>query len=173
MRIAVSSSGQDLNSEIDPRFGRCSYFLIIETSDLSFEVHRNASATLSGGAGIQAAQLVGSLGAEAVITGNCGPNAVQALSAAGLKLYLGQSGSVEAVVKKFIDGKLSPSHEPNTAEFSGMGMQSPGFKFQPGTGRRMGGGRSMGGGRGMGGSRGQGGGRGMGAGQGMNRSPGK
>jgi len=151
MRIAVSSNGRDLDAEIDPRFGRCTYFLIIETNDLSIEVHRNSSATLGGGAGIQAAQLVASLGAEAVITGNCGPNAVQALSAAGLKLYLGQSGSVKEAAKKFIDGKLSPSNEPNTAEFSGMGMQRPGFNFQPGMGRRMGGGRGMGGGRRMGG----------------------
>ncbi len=73
MRIAISSVGKELDSNLDPRFGRCSYFLIIETDDLSFEVFENENAALGGGAGIQSAQFVASKGAQAVITGNCGP----------------------------------------------------------------------------------------------------
>jgi len=68
MKIAVSSSGKDLDSHVDPRFGRCACFVIVETDDMSFEAFDNASISLGGGAGIQAAQFVASKGAKAVIT---------------------------------------------------------------------------------------------------------
>ena len=71
MKIAVSSSGKGLDSQIDSRFGRCAYFLIVETDDMSFEVFDNESSALGGGAGIQSAQFVASKGVKAVITGNC------------------------------------------------------------------------------------------------------
>jgi len=109
MRVAVSSSDENLDSQIDPRFGRCQYFLIVETDDLSCEVFKNTSAVLGGGAGIQSAQFVASKGARAVITGNCGPNAVQALSAAGLEIYLGQFGTVIDAVKKVGTIRISGS----------------------------------------------------------------
>ena len=80
MIIAVSTYGKDLNSQLDPRFGRCSYFLVVNPDDMSFEVFKNESAVLGGGAGIQSAQLLASKGVDTVITGNCGPNAVQTLS---------------------------------------------------------------------------------------------
>jgi len=79
MRVAVSSTGNKLDSQIDPRFGRCTYFLIIETDDMSFEVVNNENIALGGGAGIQSAQFVASKGVSAVLTGNCGPNAVRTL----------------------------------------------------------------------------------------------
>ena len=106
MKIAVSSSGKDLDSQIDPRFGRCGYFLIVETDDMSFDAFENESGALSGGAGIQSAQFVSSKGVKAVITGNCGPNAGQTLSAAGVELYLGNSGTVMEAIKKFKSGNL-------------------------------------------------------------------
>jgi predicted Fe-Mo cluster-binding NifX family protein len=89
MKIAVSSSGKNLESPIDSRFGRCAYFLIIETDDMSFDFFDNENIALGGGAGIQSAQFVASRGAKAVITGNCGPNATQTLSAAGVELFVG------------------------------------------------------------------------------------
>lgn len=85
MKIAVSSSGKDLDSQVDPRFGRCAYFVIVETDSMSFESFDNENIALGGGAGIQSAQFVASKGAGAVITGNCGPNAVQTLSASRVK----------------------------------------------------------------------------------------
>ena len=94
MKIAVSSSGKDLDSQVDPRFGRCTYFVIVETDNMSFEAFDNENIALGGGAGIQSAQFVASKGAEAVITGNCGPNAVQTLSASRVKVFVGQSGTV-------------------------------------------------------------------------------
>ncbi len=127
MKVAVSSRGQDLNSPIDPRFGRCAYFLVVDTDDMSFKVFDNQSAALGGGAGIQSAQFVVSKGARAVITGNCGPNAVKAFSAAGTDVYLGNNGTVQEAVQKLKNGRLTPAAkidvpEPiRSARESGMG----------------------------------------------------
>jgi predicted Fe-Mo cluster-binding NifX family protein len=133
MRIAVSSSGQDLDAPVDPRFGRCAFFIIVNPEDLSFESHDNASIALGGGAGIQAAQFVSSKGAEVVITGNCGPNAIRTLKAAGVQVVLGQTGTVRQVVERYRDGNLSGATEANVPDHFGMG------------GSGLGGGRCMGG----------------------------
>ena len=106
MKIAVSSSGNDLDSQIDPRFGRCTYFIIVETDDMSFEVFENKSMALGGGAGIQSAQFVASNGARTIITGNLGPNAVKALSAAGVEVFAGQSGSVREAIERYRSGDI-------------------------------------------------------------------
>ncbi len=58
MKIAVSATGNNLNSEINPRFGRCEYFIIVETDDMSFEAYENENNELSSGAGIQSASFV-------------------------------------------------------------------------------------------------------------------
>ena len=88
MKIAVSSCGIFLDSPIDPRFGRCDYFVIVDTTDMSFEVFDNDSVALTQGAGVQSAQFVVSKGAQAVITGNIGPNSIRALSAVGVEVVL-------------------------------------------------------------------------------------
>ncbi|MBW1841925.1 MAG: NifB/NifX family molybdenum-iron cluster-binding protein [Deltaproteobacteria bacterium] len=163
MKVAISASGNDLNSLIDPRFGRCPYFLFVETDDMSCEVLDNESRALGGGAGIQSAQFVASKGAKAVITGHCGPNAVDTLSAAGIELFLGNTGTVRETLEKFKKGKLSTATEANAPEYSGLKNMPAGS----GMGRGVGGGRGMGG-RGLGGGgRGMGGGRGLGSGRKM------
>ena len=148
MKIAVSSSGKDLDSLIDPRFGRCAYFLLVETDDMSFEVFDNQSIASGGGAGIQSAQFISSKGAKAVITGNCGPNAVQTLAAAGIEVFLENTGIVRKVLQKFKDGELTSTNTANASEYSGLGDRTS-------SGRGMG----MGGQRGMGGRGGSGAGR--------------
>ena len=153
MKVAVSSNGEDLNAQLDPRFGRCAYFLVVNPDDMSFEAFNNQSAAQGGGAGIQAAQFLASKGVEAVITGNCGPNAVQTLSAAGIELFGGQAGTVREVVERFKNGHLKPTNEATVDSHFGMNAQAG-----LGRGGGMGGGRGMG--RGMGGGRGTG--RGMG-----------
>ena len=124
MRMAVSSTGNNLDSQIDPRFGRCSYFLIIETDDMSFEVVNNENIALGGGAGIQAAQSVIEAGAEAVIARRVGPNAFQVLAAAGVKVYESGAASVEEAVAALKTGKLTavgaptgPSHAGSRGRF--------------------------------------------------------
>ena len=156
MKIAVSSSGMDLDSHVDPRFGRCACFVIVETDDMSFEAFDNGSMALGGGAGIQAAQFVASKGAKAVITGNVGPNAVRTLSAAGVEVFVGQSGPIREVVERYTMGKMNSTSTANVADHYGMGSGA-------GMGRGMGMGRGGGMGRGMGMGGGMGLGRGMGS----------
>lgn len=79
MKIAVSSCGIFLDSPIDPRFGRCDYFVIVDAIDMSFEVFDNDSEGLTQGAGVQSAKFVVSKGAQVVITGHIGLNAIRAL----------------------------------------------------------------------------------------------
>jgi predicted Fe-Mo cluster-binding NifX family protein len=157
MKVSVSSNGEDLNAQLDPRFGRCAYFLVVDPDNMSFEAFENKSAVQGGGAGIQAAQFLASKGVEAVITGNCGPNAVQTLSAAGVELFVGQAGTIKEVVARFKNGHLKPTSEATVDDHFGMDSQQ-------GLGR----GGGMGGGRGMG--RGMGGGRGAGLGMGISGS---
>ena len=133
MKIAVSATGNNLDSAIDPRFGRCAYFLVVDTENMSLEAFSNESSALGGGAGIQSAQFVSSKGAQVLITGNCGPNAVQALSAAGVKVVLGQSGTVREATERFKRGELNASSAANVGTHSGMG-----------DGRGKGGGRAAG-----------------------------
>ena len=168
MKVAVSSSGRDLDSQIDPRFGRCAYFLIVDTLDMSLEVFENENMALSGGAGISSAQFLVSKGVRAVLTGNCGPNAVRALSAAGVELFVGQAGTVRQAIERYKNGDLRPATEANVADHYGMGLTgSVGDARAQAEGGRMGMSRGMGMGRGMGRGRRMGGGRGMGRGMGM------
>jgi predicted Fe-Mo cluster-binding NifX family protein len=118
MKIAVTSTGKNPDSDVDPRFGRAAYFIIAETETMDFSVIENDQT--SGGAGIGAASLVIDAGAEAVLTGNCGPNAQQTLSAAGVTLYTGVSGKVTEAIELFKTGKLAPAKGPNVQSHFGM-----------------------------------------------------
>ncbi len=146
MKIAVSSTGPTLEDNVDPRFGRCAYFIIVNPATMEFEALPNTNAELAGGAGIQSATLVMEKGATVILTGSCGPNAVQVLKQGSVHVVTGVSGIVTQVVQQYTAGSLKTS---NTALAAG--------RFSGGGGRGMGGG----GGRGMGG----GGGRGMGGGR--------
>jgi len=126
MKVAVSATGNHLDSPIDPRFGRCAYFLIVDTEDMSFEAFPNEGGTLGGGAGIQSAQFVSSKGAQVAITGNCGPNAVNTLSAAGIKVILGQGGTAKEAIERFKRGELRAVSEANVGAHYGMGGRGGG-----------------------------------------------
>ena len=149
MKIAVSSSGKTLDSSLDPRFGRCAWFLVIDPADMRYEAFDNQSAAQSSGAGIQAAQFLAEKNVSAVITGHVGPNAVQTLSAAGIEIFAQQQGTIREVVERYNNNALKPTTQSTVGRHFGMG------------GRGMG----QSGGRGSG----QGAGRGMGRGGGMRR----
>ena len=119
MKIGISSTGADLDAQIDPRFGRCSYFLVVDSETMSFESISNESAMASGGAGIQAAQTVVKAGVQLIITGNVGPNAFQTLSAAGIKVFTG-SGSVKEAVEQYKKGKLKEIETASVGSHFGM-----------------------------------------------------
>ena len=173
MKTAVTASGPTLDANVDPRFGRCAYFVIVDPDTLEFEAIENSNAALGGGAGIQSGQLMAGKGVQFVLTGNCGPNAHATLSAAGIGVIPGCSGTVRDAVEQFKAGQLSPASEPNVASHSGMaGGPSPSpDQSGPGGPAPMGGG-GMGPGRGAGGGGGRGMGQGMGRGRGQGRGQG-
>ena len=176
MRIAISATGPSMDAQVDPRFGRCQCFLIVNTDDMSFEAIENPNSALGGGAGIQSAQLMAGNGVQSVLTGNCGPNAYQTLSAAGINVIVGCGGSVADVVAQFKAGQLGEAAgEPNVASHFGASGSPPANQSPPtplqapmtGGGAGMGRGMGQGGGAGMGRGMGQGGGAGMGRGMGQ------
>ncbi|MHA3964484.1 MAG: NifB/NifX family molybdenum-iron cluster-binding protein [Candidatus Thorarchaeota archaeon SMTZ1-45] len=143
-KICVTASAPDLDAEIDPRFGRCAYFLIVDSETMRFEAISNSSAKAAGGAGIGAAQTVASQGVDAVITGSVGPNAYPALQNANIRILTGASGSVRKAVEDFNRGNLTTLTTPGQSYTAWGGQMGVGG----GWGRRGGGGRRGGRGRG-------------------------
>lgn len=138
MKICITSAGPGLDSEMDPRFGRCQYFLFIDSDTNAFEAVENPNLSASGGAGIQSAQLVSNKGVEVLITGQVGPNAFTTLQAAGIKILVGASGKVQEVLEKYQKGQISSSAQgPTVQAHFGMGKGG-------GMGRGMGRGLAMG-----------------------------
>ncbi len=121
MLIAISSTGSGLDSEVDPRFGRCDFLLLVDTGDMTFTVVENGNAARSGGAGIQVAKVAAQKGVKAVLTGHCGPNAHEALTAAGIDVFTDCSGTVREAVERFKAGGYQKSLVPDAAGQSGMG----------------------------------------------------
>jgi predicted Fe-Mo cluster-binding NifX family protein len=121
MKIAVSATGKDLNCQIDPRFGRCQYFIFVDPETMEFEAFDNAGSTAMGGAGVQAAQLIVQKEAKALITGNLGPNAASALSASGIKVYLVPSGTINDVITSYKSGSLREASGATVPPHFGMG----------------------------------------------------
>lgn len=148
MRIVVTASGPNLDSPVDPRFGRCQYFIFVDSDSLQFEAIENENVMASGGAGIQSAQFVAQKGAEAIVTGNLGPNASTTIQASGLKVYLGARGTVRETVQMFKNGQLQEACGPSVQAHAGMGQQPETVASPIGSGSGMGVGMGMG--RGMG-----------------------
>jgi predicted Fe-Mo cluster-binding NifX family protein len=122
MKICVSAVANSLDAQVDPRFGRCSYFIIVDSETMQFEAVPNVASGIVGGAGIQAAQTIASKGAQVLITGNVGPNAFQALIAAGIKIVTSAFGIVREVVEKYKRGELRETSTSTVRGHFGMGM---------------------------------------------------
>ena len=120
MKICVTSEGGNLDSKVDPRFGRCRNFIIVESDSLEFEAIANPNIESMGGAGIQSAQLVASKKVKAVVTGNVGPNAFQTLQAAGIQVFTGASGTVKETVEKYKKGEFNAVSGPSVSSHFGM-----------------------------------------------------
>jgi len=121
LRICVTASGNNLDAQLDPRFGRCAYLVIVDSETLQFEAVPNLASGATGGAGIQAAQTIANKGVKALVTGNVGPNAFQALSAAGIDVITGASGTVKEAVEKFRKGELRKTDAPTVGDHFGAG----------------------------------------------------
>jgi predicted Fe-Mo cluster-binding NifX family protein len=154
MRIAVSASAPSFDAPIDERFGRCPFFLLVDSDESGFEVVENPNTNLGHGAGIQAARLLVERGVSVVLTGRCGPNACDTLAAGRIELITGSSGTVRQVLEKFTSGRdrsaaveseSSPPASETGADFV-KAADDVGRGRGRGMGRRKG--RGMGGGPG-------------------------
>lgn len=156
MKVAICSSGNSLDSTVDPRFGRCPCFAVVDPETMETTFVTNPGAGMGQGAGIQAAQAIAATGATSVIAGNMGPNAFAALSAAGIRMFTAVLGTVRTVLDQYLAGSLAEITGATVAAHSGMGagpQAGPGQGFGPGRG--MGRGRGTGRGRGACGRRGR------------------
>ena len=155
MKVCVTAGASGLDAPMDPRFGRCPFFVIVDTESMSENSIANTNVDAASGAGIQAAQDIAREGASALITGNVGPNAMQTLTAANIDVYQYQgAGSVREVVEKFKRGELVKITGASVPGHAGTG---PGGGQGAGRGRGGAGRGRGGGGHGMGRGGGQGG----------------
>ena len=147
MKVCVTAAASGIDAPMDPRFGRCPFFVVIDLDSMSEISIPNANVNAASGAGIQAAQEVAKQGVSALITGNIGPNAMQTLSAAKIDVYQHQGGiAVRAALEAFQRGDLSKIEAPSVSAHAGMGQgRGPG----QGMGRTKGG-RGQGQGQGAG-----------------------
>jgi predicted Fe-Mo cluster-binding NifX family protein len=120
MKVAVTAREKDLNSAIDPRFGRCFYFMLVDLKSNETEIIDNLGEDVSGGAGIQTAQKLVKKNIEAVITGSVGPNAMEILQAAGIKVYQAVESNVKENLTKFQAGELNLITTPNADKKAGL-----------------------------------------------------
>jgi len=148
MKISVSARGESLDSEVDPRFGRTAGFVLFDSESGSAEYLDNSAQQDSAkGTGVKAAQLIAKAGAEALITGQLGPNAAQFLRKSGIKIYACSGGTVREAIQTLQENGLEElgddDIEPGPGKMGGRGMGGGGRGRGPSQG-----GRGMGGGRG-------------------------
>ncbi|KAA0005353.1 MAG: dinitrogenase iron-molybdenum cofactor biosynthesis protein [Thermoplasmata archaeon] len=119
MKIGITSTGKDLSATVDPRFGRCPYFIVIDLDSMEYECIENEYTMAPGGAGIRSAQKIIEKGVETLITGNIGPNAFQTLSTAGIKVITGATGKIKDVIEKYKKGELKEVNTHTTPRHFG------------------------------------------------------
>ncbi|MBO8138780.1 MAG: NifB/NifX family molybdenum-iron cluster-binding protein [Desulfotomaculum sp.] len=120
MKIAVSSQGENSQSQVNPRFGRCEYFIVFDTETGKNTAVENGGRLSTGGAGIATAKMLADLGVNVVITGFVGPKAFSALKAANIKIFTGAAGTVEEALQAYKDNKLEEAQSANAGPHSGM-----------------------------------------------------
>jgi len=121
-KICVTAEGNTPDSVVDPRFGRCRYFVFVDMDSMAVEAVENPNAQFSGGAGIQSGQLVISKGSKAVLTGNVGPNAFKVLESAGIEILTGVSGKISEAIENYKAGRIKTASKPSVGSKFGLGQ---------------------------------------------------
>jgi predicted Fe-Mo cluster-binding NifX family protein len=117
MKVAFTTSGDNLDAPFESRFGRAPKFLVYDLEKDSFSVIDNRQTmNAAQGAGIQSAQTIARAGAGCIVSGHCGPNAYRVLSAAGIKIFTASTATVREALEQFRTGKLV---ESNSADVDG------------------------------------------------------
>lgn len=136
MKICITSTGPNLDSPIDPRFGRCAYFLIVDEQGKLIKTVENTGVQAMRGAGVTAAQIVANEGVDIIITSNIGPNAFSVLGSSGIKVFLAEFGTTaKDALEMYKEGKLKEAPAPTGPAFRGMGGRGGGFGRGGGRGR--------------------------------------
>ena len=118
MKIAIATAGKTLDSLVDARFGRCPYFLIIDSNSKEFKAIENTAGQSFQGAGVSAAQMIVNKGVKAVIAGNFGPNAVHVLKNSNIKIFKGISGIMaKKALREYEEGKLKETITTSNKDF--------------------------------------------------------
>ncbi|MEG6615059.1 NifB/NifX family molybdenum-iron cluster-binding protein [Peptococcaceae bacterium 1198_IL3148] len=120
MKIAISSLDESINSNLNPRFGRCEYFIIYDCDSGNFTAVENSGRLSTGGAGIATAKMVADLGVKVIITGLVGPKAFTALKAAGIKVYTANEGKILELIEQYKNNQLKEVNTANSGAHSGM-----------------------------------------------------
>ncbi len=134
MKIIISSTGDNINSQASPIFGRCSYFVLVETKDkqiINSKSIINTAVNQGGGAGITAGQIVGNSGANIIISQAIGPRAFDILNQLNMDIYIGRTGTVKENIEAFLNGELNKTNSAPGPMGAGMGSGR-------GTGRGLG-----------------------------------
>jgi predicted Fe-Mo cluster-binding NifX family protein len=142
MKICITASGEGFESEVDPRFGRCGYFIIYDPETRSVKSISNASTAVAGGAGVKAAEIIANEGVNVLLTGSVGPNAFSIFSELGIDIQTGVKGTVREAIRQYEAGELQSICSPNGTPGSGMkkvsgmgkGMKGGGMGRQMGRG---------------------------------------
>ncbi|MDY0298123.1 MAG: NifB/NifX family molybdenum-iron cluster-binding protein [Acidobacteriota bacterium] len=115
MKVLITAEGKDLDANVDPRFGRAAYFLVVDTdsNEVLEAVSNGAGRGAAQGAGVQAAQTAARLGVSALISGHCGPNAFSAMQAANIAIYTGAHGTVRDAIDQLRKGELTATASPD------------------------------------------------------------
>jgi predicted Fe-Mo cluster-binding NifX family protein len=120
VKIAVTAQDKNLDSEFDSRFGRCKYFAIVDLDTEECSFTQNEATIALGGAGVKSAQFLAGCGVSAVITGHVGPNASRALEAAGIKVFIMESGTVRDAIAAYKEGALTQVSGATTDSHTGL-----------------------------------------------------
>ena len=123
MKVGISSSGTTLESNVDPRFGKCPYFIIYDTDSGIFSYIENQERQVTEGGGIKVAHMISDMEVDSVITGNIGPNAYGVLSSDLIEVYSGVTGTVENAINRFKNDELELASESDAPPYSGAGYK--------------------------------------------------
>ena len=130
MEICLTATKNNLGSKIDPRFGRCKYFIILDSEKNQIKAIKNDVSEVSEGVGVLAAQIIAKKQIKYVITGNVGSRAMQALKTAGIEVYIVRDISVNNAIEKFRKGELSKADSPTVCGFTITSKQGGGIMWR-------------------------------------------